>query len=126
MLTAAVALKNRKRGRRSISPSLIILGALMAYVWLVFHSSLYVLVVWRFPESVPHTFFGVESLGKTLSVSNALWALLIIAKLVEVSSESLTLRKGRLVPLLMALLVVALLQKFAFLITGIAHWEAAI
>lgn len=122
MLTAAVTLANRRRGLRSSSPTLIVLGALMAYVWLLFHSTTYVLVTWQFPESVPHTFMGVASLGSTLAIGNALWALLIAAKLVGVVKGPRHARTGSLLPLLMALLVVSSLQRFALLIAELAQW----
>lgn len=122
MLTAAVERVSFKRGRRTSAPSLIVLGALMAYVWLLFHSTTYVIVVWRFPETSPHTFEGLESLGRTLGLANALWALLIGAKLVEVSRGPRHARRSCLLPLVLALGVVASLQAFAFLVTEAAHW----
>lgn len=122
MLTAAVALEGRRRGWRSSAPALSVLGALMVYVWLLFHSCIWVYITWQVPEERPHTFVGLESLGNTLALGNALWALLLVAKLVEVIRGPRHARRGSLAPLLMALLVVAMLQKFALVIMEVAQW----
>jgi len=94
----------------------------MAYVWVMFHSSVILIVGWQYPTSRPHTFDGIADLGASLSVANALWAVLLIAILVKVVRGPRHFWRSRVVSLVAALAVVAMMQQFAFLVLDLAHW----
>jgi hypothetical protein len=118
----AVTRATRKRAERFGAPTLAVLGALMAYVWALFHCTLQVVLTFRFPESRPHTFEGIADLGTALTAANALWALLIVGALIRAAGGPRHVRRARIVPLVMALVVVAMMQRAAFLLFDIAHW----
>lgn len=94
----------------------------MAYVWAVFHCGLHLVVTFRYPPSRPYTFTGLVDLGVSLSAANALWALLVVGTLIRAVGGPRHLRRARVVPLLMALVIVAMMQRVAFLILDVAHW----
>lgn len=121
-LTAATKRGHRLRARRASLPVLSLYGALLAYVGVLFWASVFLVVTWRFPESRPSTYEGVETLGWAMTFVNALWGALVVVKLVEVLRGPRLLRRSRAVPLLVALVVVVLLQRFAFLVLDVAHW----
>ena len=121
-LQSALTRAERQRSRQSSAPTISCFAALLAYVWLMFHCSTYLVVTWRYPEQTPYTFDGVKSLGFLLSVTNVLWAALIAVTFVKVLRGPRDLYKARMLPLVAAFVVVVRMQQFAFLVSGAANW----
>jgi hypothetical protein len=121
-LTAAVSRRLQRRGRAPGLVAITTLGAFMAYVWAVCYAAIYLFVTFRFPEQRPHTFLGLEALGYALSAANALWALLLVLELAAVSRGPSHRRWNGHLTLTSALIVLGLMQRFAFLVLEVARW----
>jgi hypothetical protein len=125
MTRALTAAATRRLQRRERAPGLVALttlGAFMAYVWSMCFAAIYLFVSFRFPEQRPHTFEGFEALGYALSAANALWALVIVLELAAVLRGPRHRRRDWGLTLVSALVVLGLMQRFAFLVIEVARW----
>jgi hypothetical protein len=94
----------------------------VAYAVLMFIGSLFMSLTWRFPTHEGQVFPGVAALATSVTAANALWVVLLVVEGVACLTNRARPDRRRIVALLAALGLLAMLQWWAEIVRDASSW----